>query len=118
MSRHIEFASDRLIINFKGLTAAAALKKEITVPLTAISSVRVGDFKINPVAFRIGTSGITRNIKHGRFLYQNEWVFLSFSNHKNVLILDLDNFEYKKIILELDSPEEAKNKIESLLTRV
>ncbi|MDN4525796.1 hypothetical protein [Fictibacillus fluitans] len=118
MSRHIEFASDRLIITFTGLTVAAALKKEITVPLTAVSSVRVGDFKINPIAFRIGTSGITRNMKHGRFLYQNEWVFLSFSNHKNVLIIDLDDFEYKKIVLELDSPEETKMKIESLLAQV
>ncbi|MCK6256458.1 hypothetical protein LCY76_07620 [Fictibacillus sp. KIGAM418] len=118
MSRHIEYLNDKLIIHFTGLTVAASLKKEIEVPLSAIRSVKIDDFKINPLAFRVGTSGIGKNVKHGRFLYENEWVFLSYSNHKNVLILDLEGLDYKKIVLELESPEDAKAKIESLMAKV
>ncbi|MGG1575297.1 hypothetical protein [Fictibacillus sp. NRS-1165] len=118
MSKYIEYLNDKLIIHFTGMTAAASLKKEIKVPLSAIQSVKIDEFKINPLAFRVGTSGIGKNVKHGRFLYDNEWVFLSYSNHKNVLILDLEGFEFKKIVLELVAPEEAKAKIEGLLSPI
>lgn len=118
MSRHIEIHDDKLRIQFTGLTVAASLKKEIEVPLSSIIDVSVGDFEINPLSFRVGTSGIGKNLKHGKFLYQKEWVFLSFTNHRNVLILELQDFPYKKIALETESPEQLKMEIQSALATI
>jgi hypothetical protein len=111
MARTLEFSDEVLCIHFSGLTSAAALKKKIEIPYEKIKDVCVGPFEISSLSFRVGTSGIGKNLKEGRFLYKGNWCFLSFENHERVLILELEGHEYKKVVLEMDNPESEKEKI-------
>lgn len=112
MARSIEFLDKSLCIHLTGLVSAAALKKRLEIPYVNIKGVKVGPFKMPQLSFRIGTSGIGNNLKEGRFLHKGDWYFLSYTNHKHVLIMELENFEYKNVVLELEHVEEVKERIE------
>lgn len=111
MSRHIEFLEDKLIVHFDGLTSVAALKRELEIPYQAISNVSTGAFNIPTFSFRFGTSGIGRNIKHGRFYIDDKKYFVSYQNHNRVVILTLNGYKYDKVALEMTNPEETKELI-------
>jgi hypothetical protein len=109
--RKIEFTEDKLIIHFTGLTSVAALKKEIEIPYSSIQEVRNGGFDISAFNFRIGTSGIGKDLREGRFLQNGEWIFLSYENHEKVVVLELKDHPYKKIVFEVENPEQTKKEI-------
>ncbi|MGC5325108.1 hypothetical protein [Brevibacillus sp. SYSU BS000544] len=111
MSRHIEFLGDKLIVHFDGLTSVAALKRELEIPYRAISHVATGAFNIPTLSFRVGTSGIGKNIKHGRFYIDDKKYFVSYQNHNQVVILTLKGYKFDKVALEMTNPEETKELI-------
>lgn len=111
MSRQIEFLEDKLVIHFGGLTSVAALKRELEIPYAAITKVTTGAFNIPTLSFRVGTSGIGKNIKHGRFYVDDKKYFVSYQNHDQVVILTLNGYTYDKVAFEMSNPEETRNLI-------
>ncbi|BAU27775.1 hypothetical protein DFP93_10997 [Aneurinibacillus soli] len=111
MSRKIEWQEDKMVICFTGLTSVAALKRELEIPYSTIKKVSAGTFEVSPFSFRIGTSGIGKNLKEGRFLHNGEWYFLSFENHEHVVILELEGHEYQKVVFEHEKPESLLKEI-------
>lgn len=111
MSRKVQFHENSINILFTGLTSLAGLKHELSIPYSAIKNVSVGGFDISPFNFRVGTSGSGKNLREGRFLAGRDWIFLSYVHHENVVILDLEGHEYKKVVFEIENPEEIKNGI-------
>jgi hypothetical protein len=113
MSRTIEFTDDKLILHLTGLTTAAALKRFVEIPYSAINHVSVEDFKVSLLQFRIGTS--IADIREGRFLLGDKWCFISYENHKDVIVLDLNNHEFGKVVFQIENPMDAKQHISERL---
>ncbi len=118
MSRQIDFLQDKLVVHFTGVTSVAALKRELEIPYSAIKQVAAGKFEIPSLSFRVGTSGIGKNLKEGRFLHNGEWCFLSFEHHDKVVILELVGHEYSKVVLEVENPEETSQLIRQRCTHM
>lgn len=109
MTRKIELELGQLVIKLSGITSVAALKRHVDVPYSSIKKVTIEEFDIPLLQFRIGTS--VSDIREGMFLLDGKWCFVSYENHNNLLILDLDGHEYDKVIIQVEKPEEIKHEI-------
>lgn len=109
MPRTVEYMNDRLILHLSGLTSAAALKRQVDIPFKSIKKVSIEDFKLSMFQFRVGTS--VADIREGRFLIGNRWCFISYENHKDVVVLELEGHEFGKVVFQIDHPEEIKERI-------
>ncbi|TVY08445.1 hypothetical protein [Paenibacillus cremeus] len=109
MSRQIELQDDTLVIRFTGLTGVAALKHQLEIPYSAIQKVSIEDIEMPLFTFRIGTSGF--GIREGRFLVDGRWCFLSYENNEHVIVLELEEHEYWKVIFQADDPESVVQSI-------
>jgi hypothetical protein len=109
MSRKLEFEEDKLVIHLTGVTVIAALKHHVEISYSAIKKVSIETFDMPLLNFRIGTSGF--GVREGRFLVGSDWYFLSFENHENVVVLELEGHEFAKVIFQIENPEETKQMI-------
>jgi hypothetical protein len=109
MTRKIEFTQDSLILHLSGLISLAALKRNVEIPYSTIRNVTIEDFEFSMLQFRIGAS--VADIREGRFLLSDKWSFVSYENHKDVIILELTNHEFEKVIFQINNPEEVKRQI-------
>ncbi|KQX69030.1 MULTISPECIES: hypothetical protein [unclassified Paenibacillus] len=109
MARTIEFSNDALILHLSGLTSAAALKQRVEIPYSDIMNVSIDDFKLSMFQIRVGTS--IADIREGRFLIGDRWCFISYENHKDVVILELNNHQFGKVVFQIEDPLEIKERI-------
>jgi hypothetical protein len=109
MARTIEFTKDALILHLTGLTSAAALKQRVEIPYSDIMYVSIDDFKLSMFQFRVGTS--IADIREGRFLIGDRWCFISYEDHKDVVILELNNHKFGKVVFQIENPMEIKELI-------
>lgn len=116
MARTIEFTNDALILHLSGLTSAAALKQLVEIPYSDISNVSIDDFKLSMFQFRVGTS--IADIREGRFLIGDKWCFISYENHEDVVILELNNHQFGKVVFQIENPLEIKERILEHITNI
>ncbi|WP_261306169.1 hypothetical protein [Paenibacillus andongensis] len=109
MARTIEFTKDALILHLSGLTSAAALKQRVDIPYSEILNVSIDDFQLSMFQIRVGTS--IADIREGRFLIGDKWCFISYENHKDVVILELNNHQFGKVVFQIENPSEIKERI-------
>lgn len=109
MSRTVEFTQDALILHLDGLTSLAALKRQVVIPYSTIKSVSIEDFKVSLLQSRVGTS--IADIREGRFMLTDKWSFISYENHKDVIVLQLINHEFENVVFQINNPEEVKDRI-------
>jgi hypothetical protein len=109
MARTLEYKENTLILNLTGLTSAAALKRHVEIPYSSIKNASVEDFEVALLQFRVGTS--VADIREGRFYKGKQWCFISYENHKDVVVLELDNHEFAKVVFQIENPIETKERI-------
>lgn len=114
MARSVECTQDALILHLDGLTSLAALKRQVMIPYSSIKSVAIEDFQVSLLRFRVGTS--IADIREGRFLLSDKWSFISYENHKDVIVLHLVDHEFENVVFQIQHPEEVKAQIEEHLT--
>ncbi|NOU93230.1 hypothetical protein GC093_08350 [Paenibacillus sp. LMG 31456] len=110
MSRTIEFTKNTIILHLSGLTSLAALKRQLEIPYSSIKDVTIEDFKVSLLKFRVGTS--IADIREGRFMLTDKWSFISYNNHKDVVVLRLNNHEFENVVFQINNPEEVKRQIQ------
>lgn len=109
MGRTIQFGTSECTLMLSGWHAVIAFESRISLAYRAIKHVQVGSFTPQPGTLRMpGTEIPFSSTYAGRFLYGNDWYFLSFERTDSLLLLDLEGHaKYKKIIVQLDSPTET-----------
>lgn len=112
MGQYISYEKDELIVVFTGLTAWAGLKKEIKIPYKSIKSVETGNFKLNWKALRVGGTSIPGRYKAGRYYYEGEKMFLHYKNPSQVVVIELQDHDYDRIVIEAGTPKEVRNAIQ------
>ncbi len=116
MSRSVEFSQTSLILHLDGLTSVAALKRQVEIPYSSIKGVSIEDFKVSLLRFRVGTS--IADIREGRFMLTDRWSFISYENHKDVVVLQLNNHEFENVVFQISNPEEIQGKILQHITKL
>lgn len=111
MGRQIQFEENELVIRFSGLTIAAGLKSELRIPYQSIKNVEAGNFKLHWTALRIGGTSVPFGYKAGRFTYKGQKYFLSYSDASQVILLDLENYDYDKVVVQAGNPKQIKRAI-------
>jgi hypothetical protein len=115
LARTVEFRENDLILHLSGFNSLAALKKEVVIPYQSIQSASIKDFEASLMSFKIGTSGF--GIREGRFLLADKWCFLSYENNDNVIVLELENHDYKQVVFQVSDVGSVFAQINSNLTR-
>jgi hypothetical protein len=111
MSRNLCFESKELVIKFSGLTLIAGLKSEIRIPYSSIASIHAGQFKLHWSAIRVGGTSLPFGYKAGRFFHQGQKYFLSYHDPSHVVIIELNNYDYDKVVIQVGSPRQIKQAI-------
>ncbi|MNI20978.1 hypothetical protein D3C73_744770 [compost metagenome] len=111
MSRTLTWGTYELVVTFTGLTAVAGLKGELKIPYSSITKVSTEHFKLHWSAIRVGGTSVPFGYKAGRFVYKGQKYFLSYKNPSQVIILDLQDHAFDKVVIEVGSPKEIKRGI-------
>jgi hypothetical protein len=103
-------------VRLTGWAAAAALKRELRVPLGAVRSVSTAPF--GETGLRLaGTSIPWTDVRAGRFRRNGRWLFLSFEHRDRVLTLELDRTAsgtgYDVVAVGVDDPKALAATIEA-----
>ncbi|WP_083955645.1 hypothetical protein [Brevibacillus parabrevis] len=108
MSRTIQFGPSECTLELSGWRAVIAFENRITLPYRFIKHVQVGSFTPEPGTLRMpGTEIPFSSTYAGRFLYGNNWYFLSFERTNHLLLLDLEGHaKYRKIVVQVENPAE------------
>jgi hypothetical protein len=89
MSRAVTLEVDDVVVRLGGWSAAAALKREVRIPVAAVQQVRAGRFDED--GWRLAGTGIPfTEIRAGRFRRHGRRQFLSFRHREPVLVLECD----------------------------
>jgi hypothetical protein len=115
MSRTIEVTDDAVIVRLTGVTAAAALKRDLRIPLAAVRAVSTDRFLDE--GWRVaGTSLPFTEIRAGRFRRHGHSTFVSFEDRDRVVSLFLDRavqwVAYDTVAVGADDPEAVAAEIE------
>ncbi|QGM32133.1 hypothetical protein GI482_18035 [Bacillus sp. N3536] len=110
MSVQIEFGDTSLILNISGKTMVTTLRKKIEIPYNSVEEVRISNFKFPLTAVK--RTGITTiGYKAGIFIIDKKKYFLSYHDANKVAILGLKGFEFDKIVVESEDPEQLEKNI-------
>jgi len=97
-----------LILNFSGWAAIANLRNKIEIPYTSIDKMQTGAFEFPLTAIkRTGISALT--YKSGVFIINGKKHLISYRDASKVVILDLKEHEFNKIVIESEAPEQFVN---------
>jgi hypothetical protein len=110
MARIIDIAGDELRIRLTGLTAVAALKRELRIPLAAIRSASTGAPR--KLGVRLGGTEIPfTDIRAGRFRSRGGWSFLSFEHRDRAVTLELNGQRYDRVVVGVDDPDDLSRRL-------
>ncbi|MGG4094704.1 PH domain-containing protein [Paenibacillus lautus] len=110
MSVQVVLGDRGVEVNISGWTAVTNLRRTIQIPYASIEEVQSGNFKFPWTAVK-RTGIATPRYKAGVFIIDKKKHFLSYHDASKVVILDLKGFEFDKIVIESDNPEQLTNHI-------
>ncbi|TYP79458.1 hypothetical protein [Paenibacillus methanolicus] len=113
MTRTIEYGTEQVVLHLKGLLSVGALKREVSIPYKQIKRIALEDFKVSMLQFRVGTS--IADIRQGRFLIDGRWCFVSYEDHQDVVVIELEGHDFAKVVFQIDDPEDVIARIEAHL---
>lgn len=110
----INTTENDFVFEIKGWHKIWALKSHITIAKENIVKAYQNEkFFTFWKGFRLPGTEIPGLITAGSF-YKDEWRFWDVCNKKNAIIIELQNSEFKKLIIEVANPETALNLLNTL----
>jgi len=108
MARSVRVGADEVVVRLTGLTAGAALKRELRIPRAAIVSASVG--VPAQLGWRTGGTSIPwSDYKQGRFRPGGRKAFYSFERRDGAVTLQLDGAlvpgGWELVVVGVDDPE-------------
>jgi hypothetical protein len=113
MPRRVTVTPDAVRIEFTGLSALAALKRELVIPREAIRAVSTEPFEERPWRLA-GTHDPIRGYRAGHFRRGGRRYFLSVRRGDPTLRLDLDREKaggLDTVVVGLDEPQRVRREL-------
>lgn len=117
----VERIKEEVIFEIEGWHKVLAFRRKIKVSLGNIQNAKVEQPSVSEI---LGSDGMRRYdikllgteslwVKAGTFYQKGKWVFWDVSNRERVVVIDMVNERYNKMIIEVKDPEEVVNLISS-----
>ncbi|AGZ38524.1 hypothetical protein [Actinoplanes friuliensis] len=115
---HVRIEGDDLIVDIEGLNKMWALKSRITVPLTHVRGATFDPGIVRePKGLRAPGTHVPGVIVAGTFHADGERVFWDVRDADKAVVIQLDDAEYARLVIEVDDPRAAVDLIEQALVR-
>jgi hypothetical protein len=104
---HLEITGDHLDLRLDGSDAVWALRRHLQVPLAHVASARVVPRgEVLPAGIRLGGTWVSGRIAAGRFWRPSRGrSFWSIRRAREVLVVELQDHRYRRLVLEVDDPD-------------
>ena len=112
----IKIDDDKAIFEVQGWDKLWSLRSRLEIPLSHIKGVRndpapaMGWFQ----GLKLAGTDLPNIFRAGTFYQQGELVFWDVHEPKNTVVIDLDHERYKKLIIEVENPEQEIKKFNRL----
>lgn len=121
----VTITTDSLVVTIAGIRKLGAMKSELTIPLSEVRGATVdpdlstGWPGVKSVRDWPGTKVIGTNAYGhylgGTFSQAGDRVFWDVAHAEKAIVISLENDEYKRLIIEVDNPDQVVHQIESAL---
>ncbi|MGW4940417.1 hypothetical protein ACWEOZ_02350 [Actinoplanes sp. NPDC004185] len=113
---HVRIEGGELIVEIEGLNKVWALKSRITVPLSNVRGATVDPGIVRePKGLRSPGTHLPGVIVAGTFHSDGERIFWDVRDARKAIVIQLDDEEYARLVLEVDDPQAAVDLIEQAL---
>ena len=113
---HVRIEGGELIVEIEGLNKVWALKSRITVPLSHVRGATVDPGIVRePKGLRSPGTYMPGVIVAGTFHSDGERIFWDVRDARKAIVIQLDDEEYARLVLEVDDPHAAVDLIEHAL---
>jgi hypothetical protein len=112
----IKIDGDQVIFEVQGGDKLWSLRSRLEIPLSHIKGARIdaapamGWFQ----GLKLAGTDWPNIFRAGTFYQQGELVFWDVREPKNTIVIDLDHERYKKLIIEVENPEQETKRINQL----
>ena len=115
MSVHLSVKEANLFIAIKGIDIFLTCKNKLNIPLKNIISVAPYKGEYNSCFKGIRAPGINIPgiVTAGTFYQKGEKIFWDVKNSDKSIMIDLKNNSFRRIIIEVDDPEESIKNIQA-----
>ena len=113
---NINIVGDRAAFEVQGWDKLWSLRSRLEIPLSHIKGAHsdptpaMGWFQ----GLRLAGTDLPKIFRAGTFYQQGELVFWDVHEPKNTIVIELEHERYKKLIIEVENPEQEAKKINQL----
>jgi hypothetical protein len=114
---NVSVAGDTAVFELEGLDKLWALRSRLAIPLTHITAVEHDPEKVGVWwhGWKLMGADLPGVFAAGTFYYHGELVFWDVSNPADTIVVSLNHERYKKLILEVEDPEDVMSRIRAAL---
>jgi hypothetical protein len=113
----INVDGDLAVFEVQGLDKLWAFRSRLEIPLAHIVAVEANADQVGRWwhGFKVFGTDVPGLFAAGTFRYEGELVFWDVHNPANAIILSLDHERYKKLIIEVEDPAGAVDRLRSAI---
>lgn len=112
----VEIAGDSLIVRVKGLHKLWAFKSGLEIPLGHVAGAApYRDVALEPGAIRVLGTGFPGVISAGLYRRKGEWEFWDVMDEGKVIVVELTDERYSRLVVEVADPDSAVGAIRRAL---
>ena len=114
MSIAIELSESELSVVLSGASTVLALKSHLSVPLSEVSGVEVmslEDARAQGQGIKGAGAHIPGVFRAGSYRTSGSWQFWYVGHADRVLVIDLSDDRYERLVLEVDDPQAMADRI-------
>lgn len=101
-----------LVVTMRGLNALWALKRQVLIPISAVTDARVADARKLRWGWRLPGTAIPGLIFAGSYLKDGAWSFFAVRRGEEAVIIETDQTRFQRVVFETADPYGALSLIE------
>jgi hypothetical protein len=108
----VTFDNQDMILSVKGSHKLWTLKSELRIPLAHVQQAQINNGEISrPIGWKAPGTYIPGIITAGTFRAHGEKVFWDVVDKEKTIIINLQNDDYKQIVIEVENPKTSIDQI-------
>ena len=114
MSLELSVSDSKLSVHLSGVSGALAMKSHLELPLSEVQDAKVmplTEAREEGKGIKVPGVRIPGVFRSGSYRTDDSWQFWYVARADDVLVIDLADDKYERIVLEVDDPQAEADKI-------